>query len=117
MNAPPRGALAARFAYTGPPELQPAVASALRAVVDPEMALSILDVGLVHRVSIANGKCHVAVTMTSVACPVTEVILTDIETELDRVMPEDMTIEVELVWEPAWTPARMSPEAKAFMGW
>jgi metal-sulfur cluster biosynthetic enzyme len=68
-------------------------------------------------VSIAHGTCHVAVTMTSVACPVTEVILTDIETELDRVMPADMTIEVELVWEPAWTPARMSPEAKAFMGW
>lgn len=115
MNPPET--LAAPFAYSGPPELQPAVASALRAVVDPEMALSILDAGLVHRVSIAHGKCHVAVTMTSVACPVTEVILTDIETELDRVMPADMTIEVELVWEPAWTPARMSPEAKAFMGW
>jgi len=117
MNPPAPKPPAAPFAYTGPPELQPAVASALRAVVDPEMALSILDVGLVHRVSIADGKCHVAVTMTSVACPAAEVILTDIETELDRVMPENMAIEVELVWEPAWTPARMSPAAKAFMGW
>ena len=46
-----------------------------------------------------------------------EVILQDIEAELDRVIPREMVIEVELVWEPAWSAERMSAAGKAFMGW
>lgn len=113
-NAP---AEAAPFPYTGPSGLRRPVALALEAVVDPEMAMSIVDVGLVYSVSITNDKVRVVVTMTSVACPVIEVILEDIESELDRAVPADMSIEVELVWEPAWTAERMSAKAKAFMGW
>ena len=55
--------------------------------------------------------------MTSAACPVTDVILGDVEAELDRVVPQAMKIRVELVWEPVWSTDRMSPRAKAFMGW
>ena len=90
---------------------------ALRAVVDPELAMSIVDVGLVYAVTLRDGKADVTVTMTSVACPVAEVILQDIEAELDRVIPREMVIEVELVWEPAWSAERMSAAGKAFMGW
>jgi len=90
---------------------------ALQAVVDPEMAMSILDVGLVYGVTVNGRKLHAAVTMTSVACPVADVIVEDIESELDRALPADMTIEVELVWEPAWTAERLSAKAKALMGW
>ena len=111
------GTDATAFPYTGPAELRPAVQLALQAVVDPEMAMSIVDVGLVYGVTINDRKLHAVVTMTSVACPVAEVILQDIESELDRALPSDMTIEVELVWEPAWTAARLSAKAKAFMGW
>jgi len=113
-NAP---AGAAPFPYTGPSGLRRPVELALEAVVDPEMAMSIVDVGLVYSVSITNEKVRVVVTMTSVACPVIEVILEDIESELDRALPADMSIEVELVWEPAWTAERMSAKAKSFMGW
>jgi metal-sulfur cluster biosynthetic enzyme len=105
------------FPYDGPPELRRPITCALQAVVDPEMAMSIVDVGLVCGVVIGDRKVHVRVTMTSVACPVTELILEEIEAELDRAIPSDMTIEVELVWEPAWTADRMSAKAKAFMGW
>ena len=107
----------AAFPYAGPPELRQAVELALEAVIDPEMAMSIVDVGLVYGVTITDRKLHAVVTMTSVACPVAGVILQDIESELDRALPSDMTIEVELVWEPAWTAARLSAKAKAFMGW
>ena len=65
----------------------------------------------------AEGVVDVHVTMTSAACPVADVIVHDIETELDRALPADLRIHVELVWEPEWTPRRMSATARRFMGW
>lgn len=105
------------FPYSGPADLQQPIEHALRTVVDPELALSIVDVGLVYGVTVSDSKAHVALTMTSVACPVTEMILQDVEAELHRAIPAGITIEVELVWEPAWSAERMSPRGKAFMGW
>ena len=105
------------YAYTGPQTLQQPIEAALRRVVDPEMALSIVDVGLVHGVTVAAARVDVTMTMTSAACPVTDVIVADVEAELDRVLPPGLMLHVELVWDPAWTPQRMSPKAKAFMGW
>jgi metal-sulfur cluster biosynthetic enzyme len=55
--------------------------------------------------------------MTSAACPVVDVIIDDVGTELDKVAPADMAVDIELVWEPPWTTDRMSARAKAFMGW
>ena len=106
-----------RFPYAGPPELLPKVVEALERVVDPEVALNIVDVGLVYGVKVANGRMDLEVTMTSAACPVTDIIVDDIEQELDASMPPELKIHVELVWEPAWTPQRMSAHARSFMGW
>ena len=107
MNAP--------FAYDGPPELQQTIVDALTRVVDPELALSIVDVGLIYGVSVTPAQAHVRMTMTSVACPVADLILEEAETELDRVLPAEMAIHVELGWEPPWTPERMSERARRFM--
>ncbi|AMO24029.1 metal-sulfur cluster assembly factor [Ramlibacter tataouinensis] len=106
-----------RFEWEGPDELLPVVTDALERVVDPEVALNIVDVGLVYLVTVQDKRLDVHVTMTSAACPVADVIVSDIETELDRALPEDMLIHVELVWEPPWTPQRMSDKARLFMGW
>jgi len=105
------------YPYAGTPSLQGPIDAALRRVVDPEMALTIVDVGLVVGVTVTADRVHVRVTMTSPACPVVDVIVEDIETELDTVVPAGMQIAVELVWEPPWSPDRMSARAKAFMGW
>ena len=105
------------FRYEGPPELGQTVASALRRVVDPELALSIVDVGLVYGVTVKDGRVDVNVTMTSVACPVADVIVEDIEFQLDHSLPGELKIHVELVWEPPWSAERMSPTARRFMGW
>ncbi|MFC5497891.1 metal-sulfur cluster assembly factor [Caenimonas terrae] len=105
------------FPYRGPPQLQPAILAALRRVVDPEVAMNIVDVGLVYGVSVADGVARVEVTMTSAACPVADVIVDDIETQLDRALPPELKIQVDLVWEPPWTTARMSESARRFMGW
>lgn len=105
------------YPYNGPEDFRAPILAALRRVVDPEVAMTIVDVGLVYGVAVTPERLHVLMTMTSAACPVTDVILDDVETELDKVAPADMAIDVELVWEPSWTTDRMSPRAKAFMGW
>lgn len=105
----------APFPYEGPAELLQPIVGALTKVVDPELALSIVDVGLVYGVTLADARAHVRITMTSVACPVVDVIIEDVENELDRVLPSDYAIDVELVWEPPWTPEHMSERARRFM--
>ncbi|HEX7891649.1 MAG TPA: metal-sulfur cluster assembly factor [Ramlibacter sp.] len=108
---------ATRFAYEGPPGLLPAIEAALHRVIDPEVALDIVDVGLVYGVHVAEDRVDVNVTMTSAACPVADVIVEDIEFQLDQSLPGNLKIHVELVWEPPWTPERMSARARLFMGW
>ena len=104
------------FPCAGPVDLCNAVLAALRGVVDPEVALSIVDMGLVYGVAIDDDTASVELTMTTSACPVTHVIVEDVQAALDRVLPEHLAIDVKLVWQPPWTPARMSERARAFMG-
>jgi metal-sulfur cluster biosynthetic enzyme len=105
------------FPYEGPAELHQPIVAALTRVVDPEVALSIVDVGLVYGVTIADDKAHVRITMTSAACPVADLILEEVENELDRVLPAGCALEVALCWDPPWTSDLMSERAKRFMGW
>ncbi len=105
------------FPYTGPESLRKSIVDALQRVVDPELALSIVDVGLIYGVTVAEAKARVLLTMTSAACPVADMIVDDIEAELDRVVPADMTIQVALTWAPPWSSDRMSESARRFMGW
>lgn len=104
------------FPYSGPEPLRPPIEAALKRVVDPELALSIVDVGLVYGVAVSADKVHVLLTMTSAACPVADLILDEVEAELDRVVPATLLIQVELTWEPPWTAERMSEDARCFMG-
>jgi metal-sulfur cluster biosynthetic enzyme len=105
------------YPYAGPEALRQPVLAALRRVVDPEVAMTIVDVGLVYGVTATPERLHVLLTMTSAACPVADVILDDTFAELEAVAPDGMAVDVELVWEPPWTTDRMSGRAKAFMGW
>jgi metal-sulfur cluster biosynthetic enzyme len=105
------------YPYEGPPALRAPVLAALRRVVDPEVAMSIVDVGLVYGVTVTPERLHVRLTMTSAACPVADLIIEDVGTQLDQVAPPEMAVDVELVWEPPWTTDRMSARAKTFMGW
>ncbi|HJV61855.1 MAG TPA: metal-sulfur cluster assembly factor [Albitalea sp.] len=107
----------APFPYEGPEVLRAPITAALRRVVDPEVAMTIVDVGLVYGVVAGDDKVQVRITMTSPACPVTDVIIEDVETELDRSLPPGCAIDVQLVWEPPWSPEFMSESAKRFMKW
>lgn len=105
------------YPYEGPDELRQPILAALHRVVDPEVAMSIVDVGLVYGVAVLPDRVDLRLTMTSAACPVADVIVDDACAELDRVVPQGLPVNVELVWEPPWTTDRMSDRAKAFMGW
>lgn len=107
------------FAYEGPPQLMEAATQALRRVIDPEVAMDIVDVGLVYglRVPQDGGPVHVRMTMTSAACPVTDMLVEEVQAELSAALPGEPEVEVELVWDPPWTSERLSVNARRFMGW
>jgi metal-sulfur cluster biosynthetic enzyme len=109
--------MASPFPYEGPAEMRQPIIAALTRVVDPEVALSIVDVGLIYAVTVTDERAHVRMTMTSAACPVADLIIEDVEDQLDGVLPEGCAIEVELCWDPAWTPEKMSDRARRFMQW
>ena len=109
--------LDAPFSYTGPEALRQPVIDALMRVVDPEVALSIVDVGLIYGVTVTGERLHVLMTMTSAACPVAGLIIEEVEAELDAIVPPGLLIQVELTWEPPWSPERISAHSRRFMGW
>ena len=95
------------------PEL---VTKALRQVKDPELGLNIIDIGLVYDVVVgAEGDVHVKMTLTSPGCPSGAEIMADAKMVIEDL--EGITsVEIELVWEPYWTPDKMDPRVRAFMG-
>ena len=102
-----------------PPTAAPSpdsIRKALRAVKDPELNLNIMDIGLVYDVEVNDtGQVRVRMTLTSPGCPAGTEILDDVKrvvTDLDGVTG----VEVELVWDPYWTPERMDPRVRAFLG-
>ena len=93
-----------------------AVRDALSRVIDPEIGESIVDLGLVYGIEAEGNAIRVNLTMTSPACPMGELMLDEIRAELAHAFPEAET-NIQLVWEPAWTPDMMTAEAKAHLGW
>lgn len=89
----------------------------LRRVVDPEIGLNIVDLGLVYGVEVAPEHVRIALTMTSPACPLSDVVIADVEAALAPELPENCRLDVDLVWEPPWEPSMIQPEARAKLGW
>lgn len=96
--------------------LRAAALAALREVLDPEVGINIVDLGLVYALEVVAGEAHVCLTMTTAACPLAEHLSRDAGARLEA-LPGLATVTVELVWTPAWTPDRMSDAAKEALGW
>lgn len=90
---------------------------ALRTVDDPEAGMNIVDLGLVYGVEADAPKATVRMTMTSPACPMGNYLCDAAREALRGRFPELTDISVELVWEPPWTPERMSEAARGFFNW
>jgi metal-sulfur cluster biosynthetic enzyme len=89
---------------------------ALRKVKDPELGLNIIDLGLVYEIIVdASNNIHVDMTLTSPGCPAGPQIMTDVERALQG-LPGVGDVELNLVWSPYWTPERIEPRVRAYMG-
>jgi metal-sulfur cluster biosynthetic enzyme len=92
------------------------VLDVLRNVEDPELAFSIIDLGLVYRVDVGEEKIEVDFTLTYPGCPAEEIIRRDIiETLHDAFGLVD--VKTTIVWTPLWGPERMSEEARVALGY
>ena len=97
-------------------ELTPEVVrQALRQVKDPELDMNIIDLGLVYDVGIAGDEVRVNMTLTSPGCPAGPMITNDAYRVL-RALEGVKDVDIEIVWEPYWTPERMDPKVRALMG-
>jgi metal-sulfur cluster biosynthetic enzyme len=91
------------------------VIEALRAVEDPELGMDIVDLGLLYDVELENGNVKVIHTLTSMGCPVGPMIQEDIQ-NVAAAVPGVDNVEVELTWDPPWSPEKMSDDAKFILG-
>jgi FeS assembly SUF system protein len=96
-------------------ELYEAVIEALKEIYDPEIPVNIYDLGLIYNVEINNGHALVSMTLTTPHCPVAESMPGEVELRVGAV-PGIGDAEVNLVWEPAWSPANMTDEARLELG-
>jgi metal-sulfur cluster biosynthetic enzyme len=92
-----------------------AVTDALRVVEDPELGMDIVELGLLYDADVDGQNVHVRYSLTSLGCPAGPLIEQQIYEAL-RALPGVGEVEAELVWDPPWTPERMSDDAKFVLG-
>jgi metal-sulfur cluster biosynthetic enzyme len=94
-----------------------AVRQALRQVKDPELDMNIVDLGLIYDVEVDEGAglVRINMTLTSPGCPAGPMITNDIY-KVVRALDGVKDVDIDIVWEPYWTPERIDPKIRAMMG-
>jgi len=111
-EGPPAG-----LRFDGDRTFREPVVAALKTIYDPEIPVDIYELGLVYGVAIDDrGKAKVEMTLTSPACPSAEAIPLEVREKIAAI--EGLAgCDVEIVWDPPWTPQHMSEAAKVTLGW
>ena len=91
------------------------IREALRKVKDPELGFNIVDLGLVYTIDVVGGDVVVQMTLTSPGCPVGGQLVAEADATV-RDVQGVQNVSVELVWEPYWTPERVDPKLRAYLG-
>jgi metal-sulfur cluster biosynthetic enzyme len=94
----------------------PDILLALKTVVDPELGINVVDLGLVYRAVRGTDGIEVALTMTTPSCPLGEMIVDEVRQALADRFPDAPSIGVELVWDPPWSADRMNDDARRQLG-
>lgn len=89
-----------------------AVRNALAEVIDPELGINIVDLGLVYGVEIAGAGVRVTMTMTSPACPLGSYLRDLVDQTLHWRLRDAEHVQIDLVWEPAWRPGMMTARGR-----
>ncbi|VAX24697.1 hypothetical protein MNBD_NITROSPINAE02-2033 [hydrothermal vent metagenome] len=92
------------------------IKEALCAVIDPEVGINIVDMGLVYDVVVSGSSIHIKMTMTTRACPLGEMLSDEARSIVRKLSPEVESVTVEMVWDPPWEPEMMSDKARAQLG-
>lgn len=93
------------------------VREALRSVIDPEVGVNVVDLGLVFRIDIAGESVRVSLGVTSPACPLGPHLTGAAASAIRIFVPEARSVSVDLVLDPPWKPEMMSEEARRLLGW
>lgn len=91
------------------------VTEALKVVIDPELGISVVDLGLVYGVEVEDEQVTITYTLTSMGCPVGPLIEQQMQTILTQ-MPGIDIVDARLTFDPPWSPEKMSEDAKVAMG-
>jgi metal-sulfur cluster biosynthetic enzyme len=91
------------------------VKMALRKVKDPELNLNIIDLGLVYEIMVDGSDVTIDMSLTSPGCPAGPQIMGDVERTV-KALPGVKEVQLNLVWQPFWTPDRIEPRVRAYMG-
>ncbi|MCX4186719.1 metal-sulfur cluster assembly factor [Methylophaga sp. OBS4] len=93
------------------------IRQALAQISDPEVGENIVDLGLIYDITVTEDVACITMTMTSPSCPMGEMIIEEIRNTMTAVLPDSMALDINMVWEPAWSPDMMSAAAKQRLGW
>jgi metal-sulfur cluster biosynthetic enzyme len=113
-SSPAEAASPAPAPSEGPPSADQ-VRLALRKVKDPELNLNIVDLGLVYDIAVDGADVQIDMTLTSPGCPAGPQIMGDIERAV-KALPGVANVNLNLVWDPFWTPDKIEPRVRAYMG-
>jgi metal-sulfur cluster biosynthetic enzyme len=91
------------------------VLDALRGVMDPELGINIVDLGLIYEVKVHGKKVNVKMTFTTPACPLLQYIVSDVEERVGKTKGVEEVV-VQLTWDPPWNPDKISAEGKKQLG-
>lgn len=91
------------------------VMEVLKQCYDPEIPVNVVDLGLIYNVSIEDDTVDVEMTLTAPGCPMHSLIARDVKQKLESI-PGLEKANVKVVWDPPWTPDRLSEEAKKILG-
>jgi len=88
----------------------------LTEVMDPELNISIVDLGLIYKVALIKNKVKVLMTLTTIGCPLFSLIETQIKDKIKELGIKDKDISLELTFEPPWSMEKMSKKGRAMLG-
>jgi metal-sulfur cluster biosynthetic enzyme len=95
---------------------EPDIREALRQVLDPEIGVNIVDLGLVYRIEVDGARVRIAMTMTSPACPLADYLKDLVTSAIRDRVPDVGDVDIVVEWEPPWDPDMMSDEARRQLG-
>ena len=96
--------------------LDPELSRCLKAVLDPELGISIIDLGLVYFARRSQDEIKVTLTLTSRACPLAQMVTEEVRERIASTYPWVARVNIQLVWDPAWTPDLITDSGYEQMG-